>query len=134
SNAGPLADAQHVWDDLSLLFQTVIVNFEKEAIFSENILILRCCLLSLFNPSAQNVCGYLAVEASRQANQSFSMLAQKFLIYSRLIIETFKISFRYELHEVLISLLVFAEDDQMLGPAICRIPFSHAATHHFPPP
>src|SRR5262249_35652205 len=64
SNAGPLADAQHVWDDLSLLFQTVIVNFEKETIFSENILILRCCLLSLFNPTAQNVCGYLAIEAS----------------------------------------------------------------------
>src|SRR5215471_18399105 len=46
------------------------------------------------------------------------MLTQNLFINPWFIVETLKISFRYQLDQILVSLLVFAEDDQVVWPAV----------------
>ena len=54
-NAGALADPQHVGNDLSLLLQTVVVDFEKEPILAEDILVLGCRFLRLLESARQHI-------------------------------------------------------------------------------
>ena len=58
------------------------------------------------------------------------MFAEKFLVNTWFIIETFKVTFRYQLDEILVALLVFAKHDQMMRPSACRIPIEPIRLRH----
>ena len=111
-------DPQHVGNDLALLLQTVIVDLQKETILAENVLILG----SRASPPARIGPARRFAETSpfRHADSPISpslCSRKKFFIDARLVIETFEISLRNQLDEILVSLFVFAQHDQVIRPA-----------------
>ena len=50
------------------------------------------------------------------------MLTQQLFVDPRFVIKPLEIPFRYQFHEILVSLFILAEHDQMVRPAARRIP------------
>ena len=72
-DARALGNAQHVGNDLALLFEAVIMDFEKESAFAEDILIFGGALLGQFDAARQQVRSDFAVQACGEGNQAFAV-------------------------------------------------------------
>ena len=68
ANTRALSDPKHVRNDLSLFFQTMIVNLQKETILAEDVLIFRSRLFGLFDPAGKHIRGDFAIQAGRQSD------------------------------------------------------------------
>ncbi len=120
-DAGTLGNPQHVRDDLALLLQTVIVDFEEEAVLAKDVMIFGRRLFRLLDAAAEKIRRDFAVQTCGKANQSLAVLAKQFLVDTGLVVKTVEVSLRHQLDEVLISRFIFAKNDQVVRPARCGI-------------
>ena len=71
---GSRGNFENVRNDLALFFQTVVVDFQNEAVLTENIRVLAGRALRLLEATLQEIRGDFAVEAGRKPDQPFAVL------------------------------------------------------------
>ena len=98
-----------------LLFNPVVVNFQVEIVFAENILILADGARGLFDLIVADVIRHLALETARKPYQPFVIFFQHFLVHARLVVKTFQIPDGGKLHQIAVAFFVFGENGEMEG-------------------
>ncbi|MBA7690661.1 hypothetical protein ES703_99192 [subsurface metagenome] len=81
---------------------------------AEGLLVPPGSLLGVLEAPAQNKLGNLTANTGAEGDKALMVLLQQFLIYSRLIVETFQVGFGGKLNQVLVSGLVFGEEDEVV--------------------
>ena len=105
-NPGLFGDSAQNFIGQALLFDAVILQLEKEVLFTEDIeeLLGGAQGRGLLVP--QDLLIDLALEAGRETDQSFAVLAQEVVVDSWLVVEAFQVGLRGQLDEISISDLV----------------------------
>ncbi len=71
-------------------------------------------LFCLLEASAEDKLGNLATDTAGKSNKALMILLQKFFIYPRPVVETLKVSFGSEVNEILVSSLIFGEENEVV--------------------
>ncbi|MEZ4457289.1 MAG: hypothetical protein R2882_12200 [Gemmatimonadales bacterium] len=108
-----LRQLDHAVEDHPLLVDTVILDFEPEPVGAEEPGEPLRGGLGLVVALGPETVGHLAREAGRQADDAFGVLFERLLVDPGAAIEALGVPDRRELDQVLISGLVFREQDQM---------------------
>ena len=109
--------------DLDLFVNIVSLNFQIE-VLSEDILVFLNGLLCSGYPFPLDQVWDLAAYARRKTNEPLAVLTQNLLIDSGRVVESFQIARRHQLDQILVSRLVFNEQNEVIRPALhpaCRL-------------
>src|ERR1041385_1901172 len=95
--------------DAVLHFQALVLNFEKEILLAEDVRIscrsLPCCVVLVLD----EILGDFTFQTPGERNQSFSMLGQKILADSWLVVEAVQGRLGGDFYQIAIALFVFGE-------------------------
>ena len=97
-----------------LFLHPMILQFQEKISFSKNVLIPKCRCLSFFIHPTQDILLYLTGQTCTERNDPFMKFLQYFNIYPRFIIITFRKSSGYDLHQIVISDIIFCQKYQMV--------------------
>ena len=95
-------------------FQAVILQFEEEILRAEQVGVFVRDAARVFVAIGQQCFVDIAAQARRQRDQTLGMPRQQILIDARLVVETVQIAGRDQLDQVAITLLVFAQQHQVV--------------------
>jgi len=101
--------------DDGLFRQAIFHDFKEKILGSEDLPVFSGRLPGGILVSPQEKTGNFAMQTSAQTDQSLMMLLQNLFINPGLIVESLKVAGRGQLHEILVPLHVFNENDQMSG-------------------
>ena len=101
-----------------LLAHPVILQLQEKVPFSENILILVCGFLGLFIKTPHQILLHLSGQTGTQSDDPAAVLPQKLFIHTRLVVIPFRKPSRYNLHQVVVSLIIFRQKDKVVIPVI----------------
>ena len=105
-------------DDDLLIFEPMILYLEKKIVATEDVNVLPndgVGAAEVVEPvGVENGAGDFSADACRQRNQAAMILAKKFLVNPRLVVEAFGVGARDQFDEIMIALIVFGEQDQMI--------------------
>ena len=116
-----LAEARHHRHDLLLVGDAVVLDLEEEVLGAEDVLELQRGIARLGVIASGEALGDFALEARREDDQPFAVLAEELLVDPRLVVEAFDEAFRDELDEVLVAGVVRGEDDEVVVRAGVRL-------------
>ena len=100
--------------DGPFFFQIVVLHFQKEIVFAENINIL---LQRSFRPvqiPLQDHLRNFSLYAGRQADDTLAVFAQDILIDAGLAVKAVNKTERHQLYQIVIAFLIFRQQDQMV--------------------
>ncbi len=100
--------------DAVLHLQTLILDFQKEVFFAENIGERSGGRARSIVVILHQAFGNFALEASGEADQSAGMLGEKLLADPRLVIKAMQRSLRRDLDQIAVAFFVFGEHQQMV--------------------
>src|SRR5579863_6249171 len=109
--------------DPMFLLQALVLNFQEEILFTENVgkscRCIACGVIVFFHQKF----GDFALQAPREPDQPLRMLRKKLLADAWFVVKTVKRGFRSDLYQVLVAFFTFGEDEQMVvGVALRRRP------------
>ena len=100
--------------DGPLFFQVVVLHFQKEIVFAENInIFLQRSFRTVQIPLEDHLRNF-SLYAGRQTDDTFAVLAQNVLINAWLAVKAVDKTERHQLHQIVIALLIFRQQDQMV--------------------
>ncbi len=109
--------------DALLDVQALILNFEEEVSFSENVAQAVGGFAGLIRPLFHQIFGDGSAQTRRQSNQPAAVFRQQVVIDSGFVIKTFQVSGGDELDQIAIAFGIFAEQDKVIVaalPGFCR--------------
>ena len=92
-----------------LFLHPMILQFQEKISFSKNVLIPKCRCLSFFIHPTQDILLYLTGQTCTERNDPFVKFLQYFNIYPWFIIIAFRKSSGYDLHQIMISDIIFCQ-------------------------
>ncbi len=101
--------------DNFLFRNRVFLEFKKEAPVCKQVTIKLNLSSGPFVILASQWSGDHSAETGAQRDQALMMFSQQLFINSRLIVETFQVSFGYQLAEIFIAGLIHGQQHQMMG-------------------
>ena len=110
-----LREADEVAVDARVLLEALVLDFEEEIAFAENIVQtvgVRAGLIVLFGEEGV---GDFAAQTGGERDQSFAVLGEELMVHARLVIKAVEIAGGDELDQVPVALFVFAEQNQVIG-------------------
>ena len=113
-DAGFFREAHEVAIDADVLLETLVLHFEEEISFAENIAQAVGAFLGLIVFFGEQRVGHFAAQAGGKRDQSFAVLGEQLVIHAGFVIEAVEISGGNELDEILVALFVFAEQHEMV--------------------
>ena len=100
--------------DGPFFFQIVVLHFQKEIVFAENINIFPQRSFRPVQIPLQNHLRNFSLYAGRQADDTLAVFAQDILIDSGLAVKAVNKTERHQLHQIVIAFLIFRQQDQMV--------------------
>jgi len=100
--------------DLLLLVEAVGLHLEEERVLLEQRLVLERFVLCLFVALAHERLRDLAAETRRQTDEPLGMILEQLLVDARVVIKTFEERLRVQELEVLVTLHVLGQKDQVV--------------------
>ena len=97
-----------------VLLEAVILNFEEEVLFAEDVAIGVGEAARVFVFVGEDGFVEVAAQARREADEAFRMGGQQIFIDARLVVKAFEKRRGNQLDEVLVAFLVFAEQDEVV--------------------
>ena len=113
-NAGFLREPHEVAIDADVLLEALILNFEEEISFAENIAQAVGAGLCLFVFFGEQRVGDFAAQAGGKRDQAFAVFREQLMIYARLVVKAVEISGGNQLDEILVALFVLAEQHEVI--------------------
>ena len=102
--------------DHPLLRYSVILKFQKEIAVPENLVITKCCFLCLFVLIPGQVNRDFSCKTGGRSNNPLMEFFQKFQIHTRAIVKSFQESVGDNFLQIVVALVVFCQQDQMIVP------------------
>ena len=84
------AHPDKLWVDTDIFRHTMILQFQEEVIFSENVTKFQCCCAGSFIVSFEELSLHISGKTGTGSDKSAAVLTQEFFIDTRLIIESFR--------------------------------------------
>src|SRR5437016_3814358 len=100
--------------DAMLLRQPLVLNFQIEIVFAENFPEISGSVSGGFILACHQVFGNFPGKTAGKSDQSLAMIGKKFLADARLVIEAVPRSLGSDLDEILITLFIFGEHEQVV--------------------
>ena len=100
--------------DGPLFFQVVVLHFQKEIVFAENINIFPQRSFRPVQIPLQDHLRNFSLYAGRQADDALAVFAQDILIDAGLAVKAVNKTERHQLHQIVIAFLIFRQQDQMV--------------------
>ena len=97
-----------------LLRNSVILQFQIKIAFSKYIKIFESHILCHIIGTVQKCSGNRSSQAGTCGDKSFMILSQKFFIDPWFIVKTFRISKGYKLYQILITFIIFCQQNEMV--------------------
>ena len=107
-------EAVHLRDETLVLLEPVILDFEKEIFFSEDVAIGIREAAGVVVFFGEDGFVEIAAQAGGEADQAFRVGGEEILIDARLVVKPFEEGRRNHLDQVLVAFLVFAKQDEMV--------------------
>ena len=102
-------------------FQALILNFEEEVPFPENIAQPVGGFAGLIRPLFHQFFGDRAAQTRRQRDQPAAVFRQQVVINSGLVVKAFEESGGNKLDQIAIAFGIFAEQDEVVGAALAGL-------------
>ena len=99
---------------LFLLRDAVVLKLEIKVLVPEDVLVVKGRFLGIVVPPLEQKTGDLAGEACRHADKPFAVLSEQFLVDAGFVVKSFEVGLGNELNEVLISLFVPGQKDEVV--------------------
>ncbi len=93
-----------------LLFHPVVLQFQVEVVFAENVQILIQRLPGFSFPATQQFVLDFTADACAHTDKAVDVFGKAFFIYAGLVIESFQVSFAVERAKVVITALVLGQE------------------------
>ena len=133
-NAGALTHIDDARQQALFLRDAMIHDFDIKMIGAKQRSHLAGILFSLGDAAVQQELWQIARQARRQADQPLAVLAQQFIIDTRLIVKTARKGLAAQIHQVLVARIVLAQQNQVAIFAVGVHLFIHiGAQVHFAP-
>ena len=116
--------------DHLLLSHAMILQFQEEIPFPEDLQIFQRRFLCFFIGNRQNVSGHFPGKTCTGSDQTLAVSSQKFLIHTGLIIEAFRKSIRNQLDQILIAFIIFCKEHHVIITAALAFFFETRALRH----
>ena len=100
--------------DLLLFRHAMILQLQKEIIFSKDILIAQGRFTCFLVHPTHDIAWNLSCQTSTQCNDTFMICFQRLNIHARLIVKSIDKPDRYNLHQILVALVIFRQQHQMI--------------------
>ena len=113
-NSCVLRQTQKLLINIRLFLHTMILKFQKEIPFPENLLVAERCRLRLLIHTSVKILLHLSRKTCAQCDNSLMELFQKFHIYTRLVIIAFHKSPRHNFCQILIPFLILRKQHEMI--------------------
>ena len=97
-----------------LFRNSMVLKFQKEIPLSENLLITKRCLSSFVVKSSKQIFLNLSRKARAECNDSLVILLQNLIIHPRFIVVTLCKSAGHDLHQIMVSQIIFRQKHQMI--------------------
>ena len=117
-NSGFLRHSKKRLIDQPLFLHPMILQFQEKVAFSEYFFISERGSFSFTVHSPQDILLYLSCQTRTQCNDSFVKFTKYLHVHTRLIIISFCKSTGNDLHQIVISQIIFCEKNQMIIPVI----------------
>ena len=101
-----------------LVLISVVLQFQEEITFSENIQILESRFIRRREIVPHDIAGHFSSQTGARSDDPLVELTQKFLVHARLIVIAFRKRAAHDLHEIGIALIVLGEKDQVIIPVV----------------
>ena len=108
----------HIRQDPRFFLQPLVLQFQIEVAFAEDVQHFQSFLFRAFVITVEEPVRDLPRQTGRQGNQPFVILAQDVFIDPRFIVEAVTIPFGYDLHQVLVALVVLSQQHQVAHPLV----------------
>ena len=105
--------------DDELFVDALILHLQEEIPGAEDVAKRRRRVERLPFASGSNLARDLSLQAAAQSNEPFRVLREQFFVDARLVVETFGVSCGDELDEVVVALVGFGQQDQV----VCRLTY-----------
>src|SRR3984957_10588624 len=129
-DAGFFGEPDEVFVYALLDFQPLVLNFEKEITFSENVLETISILSRKIEFLIHHRLGDRAAGAGGRGDEALAVLRKEIEINARLVIEAFEESGGDQLDEVVIALKIFAKKNKVVAAAGAGLHFAAIAVGH----
>jgi hypothetical protein len=116
-DAGFLGEADEVFVYALLDFKALVLNFEEEIAFAENVAEAISILAGQVEFFIHHRFGDRAAKAGGEGDEAFAVLGEKIEINAWLVIEAFEESGGDELDEIVVTLEIFAEKNEVVTAA-----------------
>ena len=113
-DAAFLGEANQIAIDPNVLFEPLVLHFEEEILFPENIAQAVRSYFRLVVFLGENRVGHFPAQTSRKRDQAFAVFGEQFVIDARLVIKTIEVAGGDEFNEVFVPGFVLAEQHQMI--------------------
>src|SRR5438067_7831004 len=100
--------------DALLHFQPLVLDLYKEVLWPEYLSVKPCGPFGLVILPFRQPLAHLSLKATREADQSFSVLGEKFLADPRFVVEAMHRGFRGDLRQVAIPFFVFRQQQKVV--------------------
>src|SRR5262249_60121931 len=94
--------------------QTLVLNFDEEPVLAEDAQIVSSSLSRRAIIVMDQIGANFATQTGRKTDEPFAMLRQELFVDSRLVVKTLKVAMRYEFHQILVSGIVLAKQNQVV--------------------
>ena len=123
-DAGFCREAHQLLIDHPLLRDAVILQFQEEIAFSENLLIPQCGLFSHLVLVPHHRTRHLTCKAGGKRDNALVILFQNLHVDTRLIVKSIDKARRNNLHQIGIARIIFRQQNQMVVPVLSAAGFA----------
>ncbi len=102
--------------------QSLILNLQKEILFSKYIAQAVCILASAIVFLFDHRFRHRTLQTRRQRNQPAAVFGEQIVVNARLVVETFQEACGDQLDQVMVTLKIFAKQHQVIVSALPRLP------------
>ena len=113
-DAAFFGQAHQVAVHANVLFEALVLHFEEEILFAENVAEAMRVGFGLVVLVGEDRVGHFPAQAGGQRNQALAVFGQQFMVDARLVIEPIEVAGGDQLDQVLVAGLVFAQEDEVV--------------------